>query len=150
MVELIPVARELDVEVQRHRRLLGFLAERRRRLAPPLLRARQNAARHQVFEAGARRFDRFGDGLKPVGTRHLDAGDKARLHGSRAKNLHRVAHPAHPVVPPDALRLSRIDPFEEPPIPHLHIEVDVVDAGGFVARDFFSRPRIDLEGNPWL
>src|SRR5262249_32069685 len=54
----------------------------------------------------------------------------------------------HPVLPSGAIRLSRIDPFEESPVPHLHVEMDVVDTGGFVALHLFSRPRIGLEGNP--
>src|SRR5262249_62383436 len=61
-----------------------------------------------------------------------------------------VAHPAHPVLPSGAIRLSRIDPFEESPVPHPHVEMDDVDTGGFVALHLFSRPRIDLEGNPWF
>src|SRR5262249_62234702 len=83
-----------------------------------------------------------------MGTRHLYARYEARLHASQAENLHRVAHPAHPVLPSGAIRLSRIDPFEESPVPHLHVEMDVVDTGGFLALHLFSRPRIDLEGNP--
>src|SRR5215468_11321222 len=85
-----------------------------------------------------------------MGTRHLYARYEARLHASQAENLHRVAHPAHPVLPSGAIRLSRINPFEESPVPHLHIEMDVVDTGGFVALHLFSRPGIDLEGNPWF
>src|SRR5262249_55815762 len=83
-----------------------------------------------------------------MGTRHLYARYEARLHASQAENLHRVAHPAHPVLPSGAIRLSRIDPFEESPVPHLHVEMDVVDTGGFLALHLFSRPRIYLPGNP--
>ena len=85
-----------------------------------------------------------------MGTRHFNAGDEARLHAPLAKNLHGLAHPSHPVVPPDARSLSRIDPFEEPLFPHLHVEVDVVGAGGFVPFHLSARPGVDFEGNPWF
>src|SRR5262249_17841017 len=85
-----------------------------------------------------------------MGTRHLYARYEARLHASQAENLHRVAHPAHPVLPSGAIRLSRIDPFEESPVPHLHVEMDVVDTGGFFALHLFFRPPIVLGGYSWF
>ena len=67
-----------------------------------------------------------------------------------AEHFHRVFHPAHPVVPADALGLAGIDPRKERLVPHFHVEVDVVGAGVFVALHFFARPRVDLESDARL
>ena len=87
---------------------------------------------HHEVESRASRFDRIPHVVEAVGARHLYAADEIGPDIGLAEYIHCIDHALHPVVPADPAVLAGIDPFEQFAIPHFHVGVMAIDAGGTV------------------
>src|SRR6266536_2081667 len=120
-------------DLQRDRRLWVLRDQVRAGLAPPLVETRYDSVAHHEVHAVRGRLDCLIESLKAIRFRHLDAADEVRPDVAFAENVHLVDHTSDPSVPTYAPVFPRVDPFEKPFVPHLHVRVMTIHSRGPVA-----------------
>src|SRR4029077_5598744 len=118
---------------QRDCRLWVLRNQVRTGLTAPLVETRYDSVGHHKVHPVRGRLKCLTPGFKAIRFRHLDAADEVRPDVAFAENINLVDHTSHPTVPTHAPVLPRVDPFEKPLVPHLHVRVMAVHACGPVA-----------------